>query len=351
VAVPYKVKKTGRWAAQVREANGHKRQVGTCATRREAVELERQYYRQQPSSARTVQEWWEVWLADPTWRESTRAHNRERTKMFVLHFGKRRLTSINRTDARDHIARHPSSHNALSAMFGAARYVDDEHGHALLINNPFSRLVKRTVRRRDLQSEWLVEADVLALEEAAVNVYPGEFGRTMAGMVRFAAETLVRPGELFVITDPDLLLDTGRLVVARAADSKTRRVTLPKNGQAREIVLSARAAEAAARAQRHPGTDRVFSTPTGKQFWLSSFLYYWKDVRAAAGRPEMDFYELRHYGVTRLLEAGLSERDVALQAGHTDGGELVRKVYGHPSDRRSLGRVRDMLDGRGEEAA
>ena len=37
--------------------------------------------------------------------------------------------------------------------------------------------------------------------------------------------------------------------------------------------------------------------------------------------------------------------DVAVQLGHTDGGELVRKVYGHPAPRHSLDRVRGVLDG------
>ena len=58
----------------------------------------------------------------------------------------------------------------------------------------------------------------------------------------------------------------------------------------------------------------------------------------------MDFYELRHYCATRLLEAGLDRRDVAEQLGHTDGGLLVETTYGHPSKRRALDRVRQALD-------
>lgn len=32
----------------------------------------------------------------------------------------------------------------------------------------------------------------------------------------------------------------------------------------------------------------------------------------------MDFYELRHFCATRLLELGVSHADVALQLGHTE---------------------------------
>ena len=66
-------------------------------------------------------------------------------------------------------------------------------------------------------------------------------------------------------------------------------------------------------------------------------------VKTAAGREGMDFYELRHYCATRLLERGVSDADVAVALGHTDGGELVRRVYGHPAERHSLDRVRDAM--------
>ena len=54
-------------------------------------------------------------------------------------------------------------------------------------------------------------------------------------------------------------------------------------------------------------------------------------VRAAFGRPGMDYYELRHFCATHLLELGVSHADVAVQLGHTDGGALVMSTYGHPS--------------------
>jgi site-specific recombinase XerD len=46
----------------------------------------------------------------------------------------------------------------------------------------------------------------------------------------------------------------------------------------------------------------------------------------------MDFYELRHFCATLLLEMGARHADVAVQLGHTDGGALVMEVYGHPSE-------------------
>ena len=37
----------------------------------------------------------------------------------------------------------------------------------------------------------------------------------------------------------------------------------------------------------------------------------------------------------------LDARDIALQFGHQDGGELVRKLYGHPDAARARERVRE----------
>jgi hypothetical protein len=37
----------------------------------------------------------------------------------------------------------------------------------------------------------------------------------------------------------------------------------------------------------------------------------------------------------------LDARDIALQFGHQDGGELVRKLYGHPDAARARERIRD----------
>jgi len=66
---------------------------------------------------------------------------------------------------------------------------------------------------------------------------------------------------------------------------------------------------------------------------------YCREVRAAYGRPDLDFYELRHACATLLLERGLSPEDVAIQLGHTDGGSLVRRLYGHPSEDRARARI------------
>jgi integrase len=66
---------------------------------------------------------------------------------------------------------------------------------------------------------------------------------------------------------------------------------------------------------------------------------YWLSLRNLAARPGLDFYELRHAAATMLLERGVTPWDVAQQLGHTDGGQLVMELYGHPSDAGARARV------------
>jgi integrase len=292
----------------------------------------------------TVAAWRDTWLKTATWKESTRVTNAERSAAFAKKYGTRRLDGITRAEARAWVSESASSHSALSAMFSAAMYDD------ILAANPFSKLVRRKVQKRDLQPEWLTEDDVQGLERAAYQAHGVVFGATVAGMIRFAVETGVRPGEMFALEHGDLDPANGAVFIRRAADSKTHTITTPKNGERREIVLSERAARAAGQAMSWPGTDRVFSSVRGHQFWANSFTWIWKPVKVCAGRPAMHFYELRHLCATRLLEAGMTESDVAVQLGHTDGGELVRRVYGHPSDKAARVRLRETMDRR-EDAA
>jgi integrase len=50
-------------------------------------------------------------------------------------------------------------------------------------------------------------------------------------------------------------------------------------------------------------------------------------------RDRLELYERRHACATLLLERGLPSHVVANQLGHTDGGALAQRLYGHPSER------------------
>lgn len=343
----------GRWVAQAYDpASKRPKQIGTFDTMRQADKAFRDHLRERELTAGetdlTIAEWRERWLNTPAWKASTRAHNADRSRAFVEEHGSTRLDAFTPGAAKRWATANPSTATPLSAMFGAAMKEVTENDERLIATNPFSGMVNQHVRRRDIPDDWLPLADLEKIEEAARVLYPDAFGEDCAAMVRFAAETGVRPGELYGVEHADLAVRSGELTIRRAADSLTRTMSTPKNGKARVVVLSTAAAEAALRARHFDGTTRVFSTPRGKQWWTGSWNYYWRSIAIAAGRPGMQFYELRHFCATRLLEADVPDWQVAIQLGHEDGGELVRKTYGHPSRRIARAAIRKALDGSGD---
>ncbi len=193
--------------------------------------------------------------------------------------------------------------------------------------NPFANLRLEQPRgRKDLIALTVTELNQLS--GCAVNVL-GEFGPAFRAMIIFAAYVGLRPGEMFALERSDIRSDE---VVIRQSIDGTGQLKLPKNGKERIVILPPPARDALSDAVTRLDVPWLFTTPRGRQFRKSSHLYYWAQVRAAFGRPGMDFYELRHFCATHLLELGVSHADVAVQLGHTDGGALVMSTYGHLSE-------------------
>src|SRR3954454_10663653 len=145
------------------------------------------------------------------------------------------------------------------------------------------------------------------------------------------------PGELFALERSDIGHDE---VTIRQSLDGTGQLKRPKNGKERVVTLPPPARDALLTFPARIDQPWLFVTPRGRQFQKSSLLYYWNPVRAAFGRPRMDFYELRHFCATHLLELGVAHADVAVQLGHTDGGALVMSTYGHPSEAGARARLK-----------
>ncbi len=72
----------------------------------------------------------------------------------------------------------------------------------------------------------------------------------------------------------------------------------------------------------------------------SSRAYHWKATKAAVGYDGTLYVATRHHAgayMTNVL--GLPSEDVAIALGHEDGGELVRRLYGHRDKDLALDRV------------
>lgn len=302
-----------------------KRWVGTFATRREAREAERSNSRRRPVTAEvTCDEFARRWQVDyARSAPATRRTYRYALVRFSKDFARVRLCDLERPAVRAWALRQPQSNvRAVRAMLNDA-INDGLHPGP----NPFANLRLEQPRgRKDLTA--LVETELHELGETALAVH-GDYGGTFRAIILFAAYVGLRPGELFALERADLRYDE---VAIRQNLDGTGQLKAPKNGKARVVVLPPPAREALLDVPAHLDVPWLFVTRGGRRFSKSSLLYYWNPVRAAFGRPGMDFYELRHFCATHLLELGVSHADVAVQLGHTDGGALVMSTYGHPSE-------------------
>lgn len=346
-------KTAGKYVARVM-VDGRRKKLGYFDKKRDAVEAEVEYRKEREvnPSEMTVSDLRDRWVEDygkqAGWRESTRLHNKERTKAFSEKFGKRRCQEFSPVEAYRWASEHPGTVMAVRAMFNFGRKV------GVVQVNPFQG-IGGGVRKGSRGA--LTEAEVGELAKLARRMH-GEWHRAL---ILFAAYTGLRAGELYGLRFTDLGADS--VTVSRAWVQRTRSWGPPKNGRERTVVLPRIARDALALVERGVGQEYVFVSPHDRSHLTQTSHYYaWYPLRDAftlllpdghwlRSRVELDdqrgrlkFHELRHTAATLLLERGVPAEAVAQQLGHTDNGKLVLSTYGHPSEVRMLDQVRSALD-------
>jgi hypothetical protein len=117
----------------------------------------------------------------------------------------------------------------------------------------------------------------------------------------------------------------GRVGQFKAA---TRRFDTPKNHLRREAPLTAHVRSALLGLPREG--EFCFVSLRGEHWTPSSRAYHWKAVRAVAGWEGSLHLATRHFaGWYMVNELEMPLEDVAIALGHQDGGNLVRRLYGH----------------------
>lgn len=319
-------KRGKRWTASGYD-RGLKRKVhlGTFATRREAAAAEAHHkLKTRPTGRETVASFAGRWLDDyPRPRRSSNTSNAERIKPLVGELGDVWLADVSRPMARAWALKHRWALPAARAMFA------DAMNDGLVDVNPFAglRLPGSEGRKRIVA---LTEVELQQLADQALKAWPDDgWAWSYRAMILFAGYVGLRPGELFALRRGDVVGDL--CLIERALESKSGEVGATKNGRARTVTVPPVARDAVAELPAN-SSGLLFESRRGQMWRQPSHHHCWKVVRAMAGRPGLDFYELRHCAATMLLERGMTPWDVAVQLGHQDGGRLVTSLYGHPSE-------------------
>lgn len=339
---------SGRWRTRVRHPRtgqqlSAKAVIGgpdTYDTREDAAAAEveaRRLLRENARAGTTVREFWNDWTTDPLWlrpAESTNIHYRERTTRFVDTYGDLPIRSIGDDVVTAWLkgGRNRDTVTVLRTFFYDAASAP---AGRLVGSNPFANLKLRKGRgRADTQPPGQVE--IARFVQLADRLTPPSF----AAYLDTAVHEGMRPGELDALRWDRIDFQADTILVDNQWNVKTREFTLPKHGTVRTIALTEPTRERLLRLPRE--SEFVFTTLRGTHYRPSSRSHHWNRVRCAAGLASVDLYTAtRHYFgwyAWNVLE--LDARDIALHFGHRDGGELVRKLYGHADANLARERVR-----------
>ncbi len=150
-----------------------------------------------------------------------------------------------------------------------------------------------------------------------------EYSNPMLGwIVRTALFTGMRAGEITSLRRDQV--DLGHRVV---------RLTDTKNGSARTVPLSRKALPVLTAALEYPirplDTDLIFWGEPGRNGKRRAYEFRmaWKKIMKEAEIKNLRFHDLRHEAVSRLVEAGLGDQEVAAISGHKSMQMLKRYTH------------------------
>lgn len=157
----------------------------------------------------------------------------------------------------------------------------------------------------------------------------------LAWIAEIALETSMREGE--VVKLRIFQVDLRRRIVS---------LTKTKNKNSRTVPLTKRARELFVRALNHPtrppDTDLIFFGEPGKDGKRRpyQFLSIWRNIKISAGVPDIRFHDLRHESISRLVEAGFTDQEVASISGHKSM-QMVKR-YTHLRSEKLVKRLDDI---------
>lgn len=160
-------------------------------------------------------------------------------------------------------------------------------------------------------------------EEKRLLVAVDQHSNPMLGwIVRIAIETGMRSSEIITLRRSQADIDRR---IVRLIETKN---TLP-----RTVPLSLAATEQFRLALNNPvrpaDTDLIFFGEPGKDRMRRPYNFnkVWLDIKRKAGVTDFKFHDLRHEAVSRFVESGLSDQEVASISGHKSMQMLKRYTH------------------------
>jgi len=193
------------------------------------------------------------------------------------------------------------------------------HEQGLLRTVPSVKPLKHNSKTRRLLTEQEIDRVCKAALKHCEN------GQQVADFVKLMAYSGGRLAETLRLRWEDVDLDRGQLHFGRDGLSNNRKTrTVDFNDR-----LEAHLADMHLR--RPPSLELVFPSPrySSKERATRTFNMAIRKAREAAGVPDFTPHLCRHFFASYCVMSGTDFMTVAKWLGHSDGGILIGKVYGH----------------------
>ncbi len=258
----------------------------------------------------------------PTKKESTQRREGARIREIDTYFEKYSLAAVTPDlvakfrDARLAEGKANNSVRLELALLGHLFNVAIREWHIGLAYNPVTNIRKPSAGEgRDRRLAKHEQEKLLSAVDQHTNPMLG-------WIVRIAIETGMRHSEILGLRRSQIDL-TKR--VARLSDTK--------NESARTVPLTRMATAAFSQALNNPirpfDTDLIFFGEPGKSGKRSPYQFSktWQVIKKSLGMADLHFHDLRHEAVSQLVEAGLSDQEVASISGHKSMQMLRRYTH------------------------
>ena len=258
----------------------------------------------------------------PTKRPSTAASEKVKARALKRYLGEYSLAALTPEtiakfrDKRLRAGKSPSTVRLELALLSHLFTVAMREWRLGLVRNPVKLVRKpKPAAGRNRRLGPYEETRLLAACDAHSNPMLG-------WIVRVALYTAMRQGEILTLTRNQV--DLQRRVV---------RLTETKNGSARTVPLSSVAATALRHAiqfeVRPIDTPLIFFGEPGRDGRRRPYCFHpaWSNALQAAHISGLRFHDLRHEAVSRLVEAGLTDQQVAAISGHKSMQMLKRYTH------------------------
>ena len=156
--------------------------------------------------------------------------------------------------------------------------------------------------------------------------------------LRFLALSGSREKEALAIRWEDVDFKRGTVTIGSGGVSKNHK------SRAVDFSPELKALLTAMYASRPPDSSFLFPSPQrgAQDVCARSLRESLKLVRTKANLPNVGFHDLRHFFASQCVMAGLDFMTIAAWLGHSDGGILVGKVYGHLADKHKRAAARKL---------